>query len=254
MNSGPPMKLNELPDFFALEHLAKSLWRDGETRGAALLLGSGFSRFARLPGVDSKKPPLWNDLKRGMISQIYAGASESDIPADPLRLAEEFRAMLGQATLDDFIRHHVPDASWEPGDLHEKLLHLPWADVLTTNWDTLLERTSPKIGDITYETVFAAADIARAKRPRIVKLHGTLPSGPFIFAEEDYRTYPTRHAAFVNLARQIFLENELCLLGFSGNDPNFLQWSGWVRDHLGGGARRMPLIADAFRNITGSSH
>ena len=27
-----------------------------------------------------------------------------------------------------------------------------------------------------------------------------------------------------------------------GNDPNFLQWSGWVRDHLGGSARRIYLV------------
>ena len=61
---------------------------------------------------------------------------------------------------------------------------------------------------------------------------------PLIFAAEDFRTYPARHAAFVNLARQIFIENDLCLVGFSGNDPNFLEWAGWVRDHLGGHARR----------------
>jgi hypothetical protein len=54
--------------------------------------------------------------------------------------------------------------------------------------------------------------------------------------------YPTRHAAFVNLARQIFIENDLCLLGFSGNDPNFLEWAGWVRDQLGGSARRIYLV------------
>ena len=28
------------------------------------------------------------------------------------------------------------------------------------------------------------------------------------------------------------MENVFCLLGFSGDDPNFLYWSGWVRDHL----------------------
>jgi hypothetical protein len=82
-----------------------------------------------------------------MLDEIYAGAAETDVPADPLRLAEEFRAMLGQAALDDFIRQNAPDASWEPSELHEKLLRLPWADVLTTNWDTLLERIVPKITD-----------------------------------------------------------------------------------------------------------
>ncbi|MBN9070114.1 MAG: SIR2 family protein, partial [Rhizobiales bacterium] len=49
-----------------------------------------------------------------------------------------------------------------------------------------------------------------------------------VISEDDYRTYPQRRAAFVNTARQVFIENELCLLGFSGDDPNFLQWAGWV--------------------------
>lgn len=29
------------------------------------------------------------------------------------------------------------------------------------------------------------------------------------------------------------MENSLCLLGFSGDDPNFMYWTGWVRDNLG---------------------
>ena len=49
-------------------------------------------------------------------------------------------------------------------------------------------------------------------------------------------------APFVNLARQVLLENELCLLGFSGDDPNFIEWSGWVRDQLGGHARPIRLV------------
>ena len=29
------------------------------------------------------------------------------------------------------------------------------------------------------------------------------------------------------------LENTLCMIGFSGNDPNFNNWIGWIRDNLG---------------------
>jgi hypothetical protein len=42
--------------------------------------------------------------------------------------------------------------------------------------------------------------------------------------------------------QQVLLENELCLVGFSGSDPNFLQWIGWVRDQLGASARPIRLI------------
>ncbi len=76
-----------------------------------------------------------------------------------------------------------------------------------------------------------------------MKLHGSMPSHlPFIFTEEDFRTYPERFSPFVNLAQQTLLENELCLIGFSGEDPNFLKWAGWVRDKLGTSARPIRLI------------
>ena len=51
--------------------------------------------------------------------------------------------------------------------------------------------------------------------------------------EEDYRSYPDRMASFVNIVRQAAMECVLCLVGFSGSDPNFLSWTGWVRDQLG---------------------
>ena len=37
------------------------------------------------------------------------------------------------------------------------------------------------------------------------------------------------------------MENVACLLGFSGDDPNFLYWTGWVRDHLGKSAPQIYL-------------
>jgi hypothetical protein len=67
-----------------------------------------------------------------------------------------------------------------------------------------------------------------------VKLHGSFPSErPFIITEEDYRRYPHDYAPFVNTVQQALLENTFCLIGFSGDDPNFLQWIGWIRDNLG---------------------
>jgi hypothetical protein len=172
-----------------------------------------------------------------MAKRIY-GDHADDAPKDPLRLAEEFRTYLGQAALLEFLREHVPDASWHPGPLHVALMKLPWAEILTTNYDTLLERASDR-----HEVVEDAADLALVRGPRVIKLHGSINKNTrLVITEEDYRTYPSRSAAFVNTARQVFIENELCLLGFSGDDPNFLQWSGWIRDHLAESARRIYLV------------
>lgn len=65
-------------------------------------------------------------------------------------------------------------------------------------------------------------------------MHGSFPDiRPFIITEEDYRTYPSLFPEFVNTVRQSLIENCLCLIGFSGDDPNFLSWIGWLRDVMG---------------------
>jgi hypothetical protein len=233
-----------LPDYPALQQLARALWRDGSVRGASILVGAGMSKNAQRPADDSPEPPLWGDLLKKMVARLYSHDPDA-APKDPLRIAEQYRTYFGQAGLDEFIRTNFPEKSWLPGTLHADLLKLPWTDVLTTNWDTLLERAAENLDDYSYEVVRTEADLTFARSPRIVKLHGTISdAGPLIFAEEDYRTYPTKYAAFVNFARQVFIENELCLFGFSGDDPNFGQWAGWVRDHLGGSARRIYLVGN----------
>ena len=236
------MNIEQLPDLPSIDRIAEALWASGDVRGAAVMVGAGFSRFATPATPTTPALPLWRDFERDMMSELELDAASSTIPG-ALRLAEQYQAAFGRPALEALIRKRVHDDAWTPGSLHKELLRLPWADVLTTNWDTLLERVADGDSEQSYEPILVPGDIARTRAPRITKLHGTFPSlSPFIFTEEDFRTYPSKYAPFVNLAQQVLLENELCLLGFSGDDPNFLQWSGWVRDHLGDKARRIHLV------------
>lgn len=232
--------LEELPDYPAIQQIQSALWQLGSLRGAAVMVGSGFSRLALRASEAAPLPPLWSDFRREMgLALGYLDTASFDT----LKLAQEFEVALGSSALDALIRSLVRDDEWLPGSHHERLLGLPWADVLTTNWDTLLERTEIDPDGPQYQVVRTVADIARTRAPRIVKLHGSLPSHkPFIFTEEDFRKYPEDFRPFVNTAQQVLLENELCLVGFSGDDPNFIRWAGWVRDQLGISARRIRLI------------
>lgn len=243
MTSPAISSVEQLPDYAALVQLSRALWKDKKkVRGAAILIGAGFSANAELAADNTPRPPLWNDLASKMSAELYPGNSRH-APYDPLRLAEEYKIYLGQASLDEFIKKHIRDDAWRPGKLHRQLLNLPWSDVLTTNYDTLLERCSRHITSQKFDVVHTVPDLSHARAPRIVKLHGSIGFNEnFVIAEEDYRRYPIEKAGFVNLVRQIFIENELCLLGFSGEDPNFVQWSGWVRDELGQKARRIYLV------------
>ncbi|CAD7492631.1 SIR2 family NAD-dependent protein deacylase [Aeromonas dhakensis] len=227
-----------LPDYVTLTKLAAALWQqDGSYHGAAVMVGAGFSRCAASTGNAQEKMPLWNDFSKKLASELDSRSS------DPLRLAEEYSAFFGKQALHDLIKKVINDPAWKPGNLHKDLLELPWSEVLTTNWDTLLERASANVYQPAYSLVSKQEDLSSARSPRIVKLHGTIDvTKDLIFTQEDYRKYPQNHAAFVNFSRQVFIENELCLLGFSGDDPNFLQWAGWVRDHLSSHTRRIYLV------------
>jgi len=220
--------------------LARSLWGRSELRGAALMAGAGLSRNAGLAAADSPRPPLWGDLLRAMRDEL-GGAADAALGA--LDVAARYEGMFRRGGLEGLIRRMVPDASWVPGDLHMRLLRLPWSEVLTTNYDTLLERAGDRITERAYEAVLTPEDLARTRSPRIVKLHGTLPSHtPFVITREDYRQYPTRAAPFVNLARQVLIENDVCLIGFSGDDPNFAAWTEWVQAEIAPYGRTLFLV------------
>ncbi len=211
------------------------------------MVGAGFS-FNATPSVSSARPfPTWAHLTKALAETLYPEQGQADkavTSSEALRLAQEFEAVYGRFRLEEFIRRTIPDAEYGPGELHKRLLSLPWADVFTTNWDTLLERGSLDVHERLYDAVLTQSQIPSASVPRIVKLHGSLPAHtPFIVTEEDYRSYPSRFAPFVNLVQQSMMENAFVLLGFSGDDPNFLSWSGWVRDNLGAHAPKIFLVS-----------
>ena len=239
-----------VPDQSHIDRIREALWTHSGG-GASLMIGSGFSRSATKTRPHGEDPPIWRDIAKAIADKLYPqddSDGEQDELTEPrateglLSLAQEYETAFGRSDFHHLLQELVRDDDFMPGDTHTRLLKLPWRDVFTTNWDTLLERTRASVANQAYSVVRNMDEIPLAKRPRIVKLHGSFPSHfPLIFTEEDYRTYPTRFAPFVNTVQQAMMETVLCLIGFSGDDPNFLHWSGWVRDNLGPAAPRIYL-------------
>lgn len=204
---------------------------------AALMVGAGFGLNADKIDESVGNIPLWNDLKNEFIDRLAHSPEKKAAlqDTDPLTLAEQFEVMYGRPELDRLLLDQIRDDDYLPSSLYYQLLSLPWSDIFTTNYDTLLERTSKEVTEIPFRVVREKEDLVGSSGiTRIVKLHGTFPSHrPFIITAEDYRTYPEKFAPFVNTVQQSLLENTLCLIGFSGNDPNFQKWIGWIRDNLG---------------------
>lgn len=201
---------------------------------ASVMVGAGFSRNADVPS--NVKVKQWNDVGEDIYCRLQA-VDDVDpsklVFKTPMRLASQFAAAFGQSELDNLIRDSIPDDRMNPGALHRQLLCLPWRDVFTTNYDTLLERTCKGL-QRNYSVVTSKGMLLYKKSPRIIKLHGSFPDKtPFLMTEEHFRTYPADHPEFVNTVRQALVESIFCLIGFSGDDPNFTSWQGWLRDVMG---------------------
>ena len=220
------------PDQHHVEQIRQRLWCGREFGQAAIMVGAGFSCNADKISPASPNFPRWKKLEKQMRSKLSLAGIPENLNA--LELASAYEQTFGKQLLNEFLTGSIPDKQHNPGKLHKLLLSLPWSDVFTTNYDTLLERTTQFVHERKYDLIYTPFDIPGRMKPRIVKLHGSFPSHtPFIFTQQDYRDYPKKFAPFVNLIQQSIMENAFCLIGFSGDDPNFLNWIEWVRTNLG---------------------
>ena len=113
------------------------------------MIGSGFSRNAQKTQFDTPDMPLWADIAKGLFRQLYpegagggsyAGSVSPPSVDNALRLAQEYETAFGRSDLYRLLDELIRNSEFTPGEAHVRLLKLPWRDVFTTNWDTLLER------------------------------------------------------------------------------------------------------------------
>ncbi|MDN4083290.1 SIR2 family protein [Paenibacillus polymyxa] len=216
------------------QHL-KQIIESLKANRCAVLVGAGFSRNADSGSLFAPTFPTWNELADTFYEKLHSNMPKETQYLNPLVLAEQVEAAYGRPVLNQLLISRIPDTQYSPSVLHTKLLSLPWRDIFTTNYDTLLERACKDITSKRFNIINCKEDlVSSSDAPRIIKLHGTFPSHrPFIITAEDYRRYPQEFAPFINTVQQSLLENTLCLIGFSGDDPNFNQWIGWIHDNLG---------------------
>lgn len=208
----------------------------------AVMVGAGFSKNAIMDEQTCMKD--WNALGEVFYKKIHGEEANMDKMRflSILRLAQQVEAVFHRNELEACIKQALPDELIAPSELHKKLMRLNWRDVFTTNYDTLLERAAKDAGK-KYAIVTNKETLLYQSSPRIIKLHGSFPNiTPFVITEEDFRKYPKMFPEFVNTVRQSLIENLFCLIGFSGDDPNFLSWEGWLRDIMGSRVSNVYMI------------
>ena len=80
--------------------------------------------------------------------------------------------------------------------------------------------------------------------------HGSFPTPLSSSPRKTTANIPATTRRSLTQCVQSLLENTLCLIGFSGDDPNFLKWIGWIRDYFGRETVPMIYLVGVFDALT----
>ena len=217
-----------------------------------------YQRYAhRRFGVDVES---YDALKEGFVEKIIARDGYLNVVSKYIE-RKGFREAIDYyiETHNPYFYKHTDGTYGVKGDdetvltdkdftIHQRFLYGKWQYVFTTNFDNALEFTNEQF-NMGYVTIKADYEMSQKKMAHsIVKIHGSLIpfdetlgkpfvfdgdySGRYIISREDFDNYFKRHEAFSYLLRVALLSGSYCLLGFSGDDPNFKSWLNWVKDIL----------------------
>ena len=224
-----------------------------KTKSISVMVGAGFSKNANtFKNEKDSQYEDWLALLVPAYKEMFPDNSECvNDEIDRIRkkiqamgeseFAEQYEKYKGSREfLDLYIENRINSIDKSTDDLsfHRKLLDLNWCDIITTNWDDLLERANAK--DEKYTTILSAKELRCRNNDRIVKLHGSIRTDKqikeneynfdntynylYLITTTDFERYRTDHEDFSNFMKVKILENPFCLMGFSGRDSNFRYW------------------------------
>jgi len=211
----------------------------------AVLVGAGASKGAGLP--------LWSELLTKMIDAAVAhrvidSAREAEYrslvarPDKFLMVASGLKENL-RSHFDPFIEETFLAPKPKPTPLHQALVSLNKLQfVVTTNYDTLLERAYRKLDDDVSVCSFTDTGEVQRRLSRreffILKAHGdaTKLGNKIILTDADYRNLLFNQRAYQSLLSAMFTMFTIVFVGASMTDPEISLLLSYIADSFSPGA------------------
>lgn len=225
----------------------------------AVLVGAGASKGAGLP--------LWSELLTKMIDAAVAhrvidNAREAEYralvarPEKFLMVASGLKDNL-RSHFDPFIEETFIAPKPKPTPLHQALVSLDKLQfVVTTNYDTLLERAYRKLDDDVSVCSFTDTGEVQRRLSRreffILKAHGdaTKLGNKIILTDADYRNLLFNQRAYQSLLSAMFTMFTIVFVGASMTDPEISLLLSYIADSFSPGAGPTHYALMAEEDIT----
>lgn len=191
-----------------------------------LFVGAGLSQGAGLPS--------WTGLLSRLLSWYDQNGIRLADLADIQKLIEEKDLLLAAEAIKDVVNPEIfrralssiiEDESLSPSATHLLLPTIPFAAVLTSNYDRLLEKAYGKVAQlplvITHNSGTALTAALHERRFYILKVHGTIEHiETIILGRRSYRELMHGNEAYVEHLRTLLRTKTLLFVGFSLSDPD----------------------------------
>ena len=217
---------------------------DDFVRGRWLpVVGAGLSRNAAVK--DGPPPALWPELGSGMGSALSADGDDSVV-----EVLSAYEHSFGRQKLVEQVGLRIRAHDAKPGDVHLAFAGIQFKDLVTTNFDALLETAYESLDKrpfpIVDESLLSAENYYPG--PRIVKLHGDLAHpNRMVLTEADYDSFLLNNPLLVTSVTAMFVDRTPMFIGYSLDDPDLRQLLSLIKQRLGSMARPMWTIQVAAK-------
>jgi|CXWL01.1.fsa_nt_gi hypothetical protein len=209
------------------------------------VVGAGFSLNALLP--DGDRMPLWSDLCKEVAIRL-----NEESRGDPIKDLSNYCDKNQKWGLINLLRDCLHVRTAKPGPAHLEFAALPFKQVITTNFDFLLERAYEATGK-SYLPVVDEDMLAFSPaigETKLIKMHGDLhhPS-LLVVTEDDYDSFSINRERMFLTITNLLINNTILFLGYSIDDPDFRQIWALVKKYFGKFRRpAYALVVDATKS------
>lgn len=222
-----------------IQCIPKSLLDDLRQGRWLPIIGAGFSTNAAIP--DGRPPVAWAELGRELSEDVDGLGSDAPV----LEVLSAYEHGFGRVDLVDRTARLIRVHDAKPGPTHLAFARVGFIDVITTNFDNLLERAYEAVGKgcmpVIDETQLSAPN--RYAGPRLIKMHGDIGHPDrLVLTEDDYDDFLRKYPLLATSITAMFVDRTTVLVGYSLDDPDTRQLLALVKSRLGKLARPMWAI------------
>ena len=174
--------------------------------------------------------PSWS----GLIEKLDLSMNKKGWYSDEeyLTIPQKYYNSRGNKEYYDIIKNTF-DMELEPNYIHNKILRLNPTHIITTNYDSLIEKSVIKHG-LFYDVISRDRDVATTKSKKfIIKMHGEIKHENIVLKEEDFINYDNNFKLIETLVKSIIASNLVVFVGYSIKEINVKKILSWVKELQG---------------------